>query len=92
MDKDVAEKILNLMMKMVAQLDDSIAYVRDHDSETVFEAYRLQAAKVMTEIISEVEHPLHVEHPELKPVELGGTYVVDYSIFEPRFYACRGEG
>lgn len=86
MNNEVAEKISILMMQINAQLNDSIALVRDNCTQEEFDSYRRGAAKVMAEILLKIVNPLYSENPALMPEALDGTYKVNPKIFEPRFY------
>jgi hypothetical protein len=41
----------------------------------------------MGAVYLDIEEKLWAEHPGLKPREMDGSYDVDPSIFEPRFYS-----
>jgi len=41
----------------------------------------------MGEICLELEGPLWKRFPELKPEPLGGPYIIDPAIYEPKFYS-----
>ncbi len=77
------------MMKINAQLDDSVAYVHDMESKEDFESYRDIIARVMALLYLDVEERLWREHPELRPTLMDGPYQVDPKLFEPRFYSKR---
>jgi hypothetical protein len=83
---DVAEKLSVLMLQINAQLNDSVAFVRDHSTEKDFEVYRRAVGNVMGTIIDEISNPLYKEHASLVPDGLNGPYKVDPIMFEPRFY------
>jgi hypothetical protein len=87
--RSTAEKLSILMMQINAQLDDSVAYVRDTESKEDFESYRDIIARVMASLYLDVEEKLWREHPELRPVLMDGPYQVDPKRFEPRFYLKR---
>ena len=89
MDIKVAEALSLLMMRINANLDDSVAFVRDKCSVEELQWYRGEVGKVMGAVCLDIEEMLWAEHPELRPRELNGKYVVDPSNFEPRFYATR---
>ena len=86
MDRTVAEGLSILMMQIGANLDQSVAYVRDHCSKEEFEAYRTEVGKIMGAIYLDIEEKLYREHPSLRPEALDGPYKVDPKIFDPRFY------
>jgi hypothetical protein len=43
----------------------------------------------MGAVFLDIEEKLWAEHPELRPREMDGNYVVNPSNFEPRFYVVR---
>ena len=92
MDLETAEKLSVLMMRIVAQLDQSTAYVRDHCTSKEFEAYRRVAGQVMGTIYVDIEEKLWAEHPQLRPESLGGRYRVDDDVLGPAFYRAEDEG
>jgi hypothetical protein len=89
MELEVAEKLSVLMMRVVAQLDQSTAYVRDTCTREEFEAYRRVAGQVIGTIYVDIEEKLWGEHPQLRPQSLGGQYPVNDELLGPPFY--RGE-
>jgi hypothetical protein len=89
MDIKVAEALSLLMMRINANLDDSIALMLDNGSVEEVAWYRQEAGKIMGALMLEIEERLWSEHPSLRPKELGGSYVVPTSSFEPRFYQVR---
>ncbi len=89
MDIPTAEKLSLLLMRINASLDDSVAFVRDHCDVHDLNWWRREVGKVMGAIYLDIEEKLWTQHPELRPREMNGTYKVDPTIFEPRFYAVR---
>ncbi len=57
----------DLSQRVTAQLNESVAQVRDECGAEELHAYRRAVGKVMGEILLEVLNPLYAEHPELKP-------------------------
>jgi hypothetical protein len=82
---DEAEKLNTLFLQMVARLDESAAFVRDKDDEANWRLYRRALGKAMAEVF-ELAEMIWARFPNLKPVQVGGTYVVDTQIYEPAFY------
>ena len=78
-------------MKINAKLDQSVAIVRDHDSNENFENYREVIGKIMGSLYLDVEEKLWHKYPELRPKQMGGPYEVNESIIEPRFYNYKNE-
>jgi hypothetical protein len=91
MDIEVAEALNLLMMRINSNLNDSVAFVRDKCNPEELKWYRREVGKVMGATCLDIQEIIWAEHPSLKPIEMGGTYVVDPSNFEPRFYAVRRE-
>jgi hypothetical protein len=89
MDIKVAEALSLLMMRINSNLDGSVAMVRDNCNAQDLQWYRLEAGKVMGAVFLDIEEKLWAEHPELRPREMDGNYVVNPSNFEPRFYVVR---
>jgi len=78
-------------MKINAKLDQSVAFVRDHDTNENFEEYRQVIGKIMGSLYLDVEEKLWHKYPELRPKQMDGPYKVEESIIEPRFYTCKNE-
>lgn len=92
MDIKVAEALSLLMMRINANLDDSVAYVRDNCNAEELGWYRREVGKIMGAVLLDIEEKLWAEHPELRPREMKGPYAVDSANWEPRFYALRRDG
>jgi hypothetical protein len=82
---DEAEKLNTLFLQMVARLNESAAFVRDKDDEANWHLYRRALGKAMFEVF-ELAEMVWARFPNLKPVQAGGTYIVDTQIYEPPFY------
>jgi|HubBroStandDraft_5_1064220.scaffolds.fasta_scaffold2847277_1 hypothetical protein len=65
--KFIAKQISELMQDCTAQLDGSVALVRDKCSAEELHIYRRAVGKVMGEILLEVLNPLYAKHPTLRP-------------------------
>jgi hypothetical protein len=89
MDIKVAEALSLLMMRINSNLNDSVAYVRDHCESEELHWYRRAAGQIMGSLILDIEEKLWAEHPALRPRELDGPYAVDPTNWEPRFYSMR---
>lgn len=85
MTHDDAEKLNTLLLQMTGRLNESAAFVRDNDDEANWHRYRRALGKAMADVF-ELADMIWVRFPELKPVQVGGTYVVDPQIYEPPFY------
>lgn len=73
-------------MQINAKLDQSVAFVRDHDTEENFKEYRQVVGKIMGSLYLDIEEKLWQQYPELRPKQMDGPYEVSENIFEPRFY------
>lgn len=86
MNKKEAEELSVLLMQVSGKLNQSVRFVMDKDTKENFYLYRRNAGKVMGELYLELLQPIWEEFPELKPVEMDGTYEVNQEIHEPYFY------
>ncbi len=86
MDKESAEKLSILMMQISAKMDESVAFVKKHDTEGIFEDYQRIAGEVMGVIYLDIEEKLWHRYPDLRPKQMDGPYEVNPNIYEPRFY------
>lgn len=91
MTRAEAEKLSLLFLKMIADLGQSVRYVRDHDSTEAFEAYRKVAGTLMGNLVCDASQPLLERFPELVPDYLGGPYKVSEDAYHPLFYDCQEE-
>lgn len=66
-DKLVAERLIQVLLKCGAEINESIRDVQNHCSEEEFIAYREGMSKVMAEILFEGLNPIFKQHPDLKP-------------------------
>ncbi len=78
-----------LLIRTNANLDDSVAFVRDNCDEHELAWYRREVGKVMGAVFLDIEQRIWSEHPSLKPEEMGGSFFVDPEKLEPRFYPHR---
>ena len=86
MNKESAEKLSILIMQLNAKIDESVAFVRDHDKEGLFKDYHKIAGNIMGALYLDIEEKLWTKYPELRPKQMDGPYDVNPKIFEPRFY------
>jgi len=82
-----AEKLSIALMQVVSLLDQTAAYVQDKDQTEHWLKYRQAVGRAMAEVCLGLEEPLWQRFPNLRPEGLGGPYLLDPTIFEPRFYA-----
>jgi hypothetical protein len=87
LDRDAAEKLSILTMQVSEKLNESVAFVRDHDSKESYESYARVAATLVATLYLDIQERLWRDYPDLRPKGMkNGTYEVDPRIFEPRFY------
>lgn len=86
MTEGEAEELSILFLRIGALLDQSAAFVRDKDTEENWNVYRKAVGRVMGSLLFELKEPHWKRFPELEPEYLNGRYIIDPTIFEPRFY------
>ena len=86
MTRDEAEKLSLALLKTVGLLDETAAYVKDHDDKANWDKYRHAVGRAMATVSLDLAEPIWVRFPELRPVQLGGSYEVDPGIYQPLFY------
>ncbi|MGZ2747267.1 hypothetical protein [Burkholderia stagnalis] len=69
-NKDIAIKLNDLILKMGAELDQSLQTVKASCPEHEFIAYREFVSSLMTTMLLDFMNPLYKRHPDLKPPEL----------------------
>jgi len=82
MDRTLAEQTSLLMLKVSAQLDAQLATLKAQCSDEEFQQYRRGFGYVLGYMLTEIMNPIYLEHPDLKPEQLGGTYRVPDSIYK----------
>lgn len=85
MNSTDAEALSLLMLQLNARMNDSVWFVKEKGAPEEFTEYRSQVAEVMGALHG-IAEALYARHPQLRPVELGGTYSVDPAIFKDRFH------
>jgi hypothetical protein len=81
-----AKELSHLLARVGALLDQSAAFVRDHDSEANFIEYRTAIGKLMGDMFLDAMSPLYRRFPELLPDYLGGSYKIPEEAYLARFY------
>lgn len=81
-----AERLNILLLQISAKLNESVGFVRDHDSQKSFESYRRIVAEIITTLHLDIQERLWRDFPDLRPTFLKGPYHVDPKIHEPVFY------
>ena len=86
MTREDAIKLVHLYAKIGADLDQSVAFRRDHDQE--YDAYggAHPTGKVMGALYYELMAPLYKRFPDLLPDYLDGPYSIPSSVYGPKFY------
>ena len=65
-DRDVSVEVMELMKKLVDELNESIIQVRERISEDELTAYKRAIGTVMGEILIEIKIPIGDRYPELR--------------------------
>lgn len=86
-----AKELSHVLARVGALLDQSAAFVRDHDSEANFTEYRAVIGKLMGDMFLDAMTPLYRRFPELLPDYLGGPYKIPESAYLPSFYDSTSE-
>jgi hypothetical protein len=91
MTPNEAKELSHLLARVGALLDQSAAFVRDHDSEANFIEYRAVIGKLMGDMFLDAMSPLYRRFPELLPDYLGGPYKIPEEAYLPSFYDATSE-
>lgn len=83
MTSSEAKELSHLLAKVGGLLNQSAAFVRDHDSESNYRDYRTVIGRLMGDLFHEAMTPLYQRFPELLPDYLGGPYRIPESVFDP---------
>jgi hypothetical protein len=81
MKKENAEKIGILSLQLGGWLNGRLIDALEDCPEDEVKAIKLKFGRIMADLLTEIMNPIYSEHPELKPVELGGIYKVDPTIY-----------
>lgn len=81
-----AKELSHLLARVGELLNQSAAFVRDHDTEENFIEYRTVVGKLMGDMFLDAMTPLYKRFPELLPDYLGGPYKIPESVYLPSFY------
>ncbi|WP_329742933.1 hypothetical protein [Dyella sp. A6] len=90
MDLKAAESTSVLVCKITAALDAQLASIREGCEPDEFRRQRRLFATAMAGLL-EIANTIHGEHPDLKPVQMGGSYVLPWSVIERSVAQLRGE-
>jgi len=86
MNSSQAKELSHLLARVGGLLNQSVAFVQDHDEEAYFLEYRTVVGKLMGEMFLDAMQPLYRRFPELLPDYLGGPYKIPESVYLPSFY------
>lgn len=86
MNREEAKKVFHLLLQVGEHLDQSVAFVRDHDDEDHFLEYRAVVGKLMGDMYLDAMTPLFERFPDLRPDYLGGPYKIPEEVYLPVFY------
>jgi hypothetical protein len=81
-----AKELSHLLARVGGLLNQSAAFVRDHDTEENFIEYRTVVGKLMGDMFLDAMTQLYKRFPELLPDYLGGPYKIPQSAYLPDFY------
>lgn len=73
MNRDAAQKIIQMMVAHTNELSASVALVHENCSPEESKKYRLAVGHILSEMQDRVLDPLLREHPDLKPDGLDYT-------------------
>lgn len=86
MNSDQAKELSHLLSYIGGQLQQSVIFVNDHDTDENFLAYRKAVGEMMGVLFCDAMQPLYHRFPELLPDYLGGPYKIPEAVFNPTFY------
>lgn len=81
-----AKELVHLLARIGSHLNQSVAFVQDHDEEVNFEEYRNFVGRLMGDLFMDGMQPLYRRFPELLPDYLGGSYTIPEEVYLPLFY------
>ena len=86
MNPEQAKELNHLLLRIGAHLDQSVAFVKDCDSDENFLRYREVVGELMGNLFCDALQPLWQRFPELLPDYLDGPYKVPASAYQPTFH------
>ncbi|RYD44434.1 MAG: hypothetical protein EOP85_09475 [Verrucomicrobiaceae bacterium] len=86
MTSSEARELSHLLARIGAHLDQSVAFVHDHDTPENFIEYRRAVGKLMGDMFLDVMTPLYHRFPELLPDYLQGPHEIPAAAYLPSFY------
>ena len=81
MNKEAAEKFQILAIQFSGWLNGRLNDLSRECTEEELKEMRKYFGQAMGSMFLDVMKPMYLEHPELKPEELGGPYKVDRRIY-----------
>ena len=75
MNEQIAEETSLLVLGINSSLDRHLAKLQAHLSPEQFNSVRADFAQVMAGLL-DIANPIYKQYPQLKPIQLGGTYAV----------------
>ena len=84
-----AERLNVLWLQIQEKLNESVGFVRNHDSTKSFESYRRVVAEISANVLLDVQERLWRDYPQLRPEFLKGPYKIESKIYEPHFHELR---
>ena len=81
MKSELAEETSVLLLTLNSALNQQLEKIRESCSEEEFKFQRRGFGCAMASLL-DILNPIYTDNPELKPVELGGTYRLPESHFE----------
>jgi hypothetical protein len=70
MKEQLANKIIELMLKHGAELNEILMSIKESSNDEEFDFYRKSIGKVMGYMLLDVMNPIFKEYPSLKPGDL----------------------
>jgi len=81
MNLHIAEETSLLLMKLNAVLNAQLARIQVQCGEGELDRQRLLFGTAMAGLL-DIANIIYADHPDLKPVEIGGSYVIPVSALE----------
>ena len=81
MDAEFAEETSILALQVSRKLTQHLSKAREECTEEDYTKLCKSFGKVLGCLYSDVMQPIYDRHPELKPVQLDGTYAIDPAIY-----------
>jgi hypothetical protein len=78
--RSLAEETSLLAIRINADLNRHLLKLQSQLDVNEFDKYRRGFGQVMGALLTELVNPIYSEHPELKPVQMGGTYEVPSNV------------